>query len=386
MTGMPCAELRHLPGECDIGSLCRGSHGVSAVPVDHAESRRRKFACRVDDMRQQRFASQRMQNLRQVGLHALAHAGSEYDDIHERETEKDGKFIMQKCNRFTIKRMCVALAIALLASCSVLRLGYSNAESIGYYWLNSYVDFNAEQRPWAKEQLASLFAWHRKTQLDDYIQLMTRYQEELQRPVSASKVLAEYEAVQKRLVRLADKGLPVGAEQALTMQPEQITHLEQKFASNNEKFRREYLDGDLEEQQQTRYKKVLKQAEYWFGNLSREQEAQVRIASDARPLNNEVWLAERRHRQQALIQRLKTIQAQKPPAEEVQGMLKDYVGMVINADSDPARKEFFEGSRQATAQMVASIINLATLEQRAHAAKQLQKWIDDFRELSTSQT
>jgi len=61
----------------------------------------------------------------------------------------------------------------------------------------------------------------------------------------------------------------------------------------------------------------LQQAQYWFGGFSREQEAAIRGLSDARPLNNELLMAERMHRQQALIDLLKKYRrknrVRKPP-------------------------------------------------------------------------
>ena len=42
------------------------------------------MASGVYDMREQRLAGQRVQDLGQVGLHAFSHAGSEDDNIHRR--------------------------------------------------------------------------------------------------------------------------------------------------------------------------------------------------------------------------------------------------------------------------------------------------------------
>lgn len=280
--------------------------------------------------------------------------------------------------------LCVAAIAIVLSGCSALRLGYSNGESIAAYWIDGYVDFTAEQQSWGKERLNGLFAWHRQTQLPDYVLLLASYRDRLSQPVAAGDILEDYEAIKVRLLRIADKAAPDAAALALTLQPEQLVNLQEKFASNNEKFRREFLSGDREEQQAARYKKVLKQVEYWFGNLSREQKAQVRAASDARPLDNELWLAERRHRQQALIALLKRVQVERPPAEEVERMLKDYIRTVIHANGDPQRATVIAESRRATAAMVAAIISLTTAEQKQHASEQIQNWIDDFRKLSAA--
>ena len=40
------------------------------------------MASGIDDMREQGLAGQRVQDLGQVGLHALSHTGSEDDNVH----------------------------------------------------------------------------------------------------------------------------------------------------------------------------------------------------------------------------------------------------------------------------------------------------------------
>ncbi|HVL75638.1 MAG TPA: hypothetical protein VM406_06455, partial [Noviherbaspirillum sp.] len=56
-----------------------------------------------------------------------------------------------------------AVLVIALAGCSALRLGYANGETFVYWWMNSYVGFNDEQKPWVKEEIARFFAWHRQT-------------------------------------------------------------------------------------------------------------------------------------------------------------------------------------------------------------------------------
>ena len=161
-----------------------------------------------------------------------------------------------------------------------------------------------------------------------------------------------------------------------------MAHLENKLASNNEKYRKDYLQGSLEKRQSHRTEQVMKHAEYWFGGLSEEQEAKIRAASEARPLNNEVWLEERMRRQQELLRMLKKIQAERPSREAVTAMLKEHVAASAEYFTYAENKAFFDASRDGAAEMTAVMINLATPEQKAHAVKRMQKWIEDFQELA----
>jgi hypothetical protein len=278
--------------------------------------------------------------------------------------------------------LAAILLICLLASCSAIRLGYANGDTFLYWWLDGYVDFTDAQKPVVKRDIGRLFAWHRKTQLNDYAQLLAQTQQRLRANVSAADMLADYGQIKKRALTVIDKALPELTDLALSLQPDQIAHLEKKFASNNDGYRKDYLRGSVEDRQRFRFKKVMKQAEYWFGDFSPEQEEKIRAASDARPLDNEIWMAERQRRQQAMLAMLRKIQAERPSREAVSAMLREYANTSFDNFSYAEHPAFFDGTRQGMAEMVATIINIATPKQRAFASERLQKWIEDCRTLA----
>jgi hypothetical protein len=280
-------------------------------------------------------------------------------------------------------RAVLFLAALLLAGCSALRIGYANGDTFIYWWLNGYVDFTDEQKPWVKAHIARLFEWHRKTQLRDYAQLLDQIQQRIQRgSTTPAEVREDFNAIRKRAALVLEKAVPELTDLALAMQPQQIVYLDKKLASNNEKYRKEYLQGNVDDRQQLRYKKVMKQAEYWFGNFSREQEARIRKASDSRPLDYDIWMAERVRRQQEMLRMLRKIQAEKPPREVVSKMIREFVARSLENFTYAEHKAFFDDSTEGMAQMIAVIVNMATPEQKAHAIQRIQKWIEDCNALS----
>lgn len=270
----------------------------------------------------------------------------------------------------------------MLIGCSAARLGYRNGETLSYWWLNSYVDFEADQKPWVKSRIDKLFAWHRHTQLPDYIKLLSQAQKRVHGKVTENELLADYEAFKKRVWIMTERALPDLADLALALRLQQIAHIEKKFASNNDDYRKDFLRGDLEEHQKVRFRKTLKQAEYWFGNFNSEQEKLLHAASDARPLNNELVMADRLQRQRSLIALLKKIQAERPSREAAVAMLRDYARAAMERSANPEHRAFFEASHKAAARMIAVIINNATPAQKEHFINNLQRWIDDFNALS----
>ena len=284
-----------------------------------------------------------------------------------------------------VARATLLLLTILLAGCSALRLGYANGDTFVYWWLDGYTDFTDEQKPWVRAHVNRLFDWHRKTQLRDYAQLLEQIRQRLQRgPAEPAEVRRDFDAIRKRAALVLDKAVPELTDLALAMQPHQIAHLEKKFAANTEKYRKEYLQGNVEDRQRLRFKKVMKQAEYWFGNFSDEQEARIRKASDARPLDYDVWMTERLRRQHEMLRMLRKIQAEKPPREAVSGMIREFVARSFENFTYAENKAFFDGSSEGMAQLIATIVNVATPEQKAHAARRLQKWIEDCHELAAN--
>jgi len=279
-------------------------------------------------------------------------------------------------------RVTLLLAACVLASCTALRVGYNHGESVVYWWMNGYLDFDADQQPWVRQRIGELLTWHRSTQLKDYVILLTHQQQRLRRNVSKGELLADVDDLKQRSLQLADRALPALADLALSLRPHQLQQMRNKFADNNAKFRKDYLKGDAEQRQRFRYQQVLEQAEYWFGGFSREQERLIRQASDARPLDNEFWLAQRVRRQNDMLALLTRIQTEKPSRDATIALLRAYLVAILEQSGNADRRAFLDNSTDSSAHMAMTIINSTTPQQKAHAMRKLQSWIDDFNALA----
>lgn len=290
-------------------------------------------------------------------------------------------FIMRSA-RITMTRLLILGLTSVLFACSAVRIGYNNGETVSYWWLNSYVDFESEQKPWVKQHIDELFVWHRKTQLRDYVQLVSRIQHRDLSTVTKADLLGDYDDGRKRIMLITDRAAPELADLALSLTPAQIANIDEKFTKNNNKFRKEYLSGDTAERQEFRYKKTMKQAEYWFGDFSREQETKLRVLSNVRPLNNELMLADRMQRQKELIAMLQKIHAEKPSRDATATMIRKYVADTINHFGNKQQQAFVDATTDANAALVAEMMHMATPEQKRHFINTLQDWISDFNRLS----
>lgn len=292
------------------------------------------------------------------------------------------KFNMRKHWTSTLRVLGALLVAFSLASCSAIKLTYNNGDTLAYWWLNGYLDLDSEQSKWVKQEIDELFRWHRRTQLRDYAQLLANGQRQLAHGLTHADLNNHFRDIRARSELLAFKALPELADLARSVRPEQIAQMEEKFRKNNETYRKKFMSGNLEDRREARFEKNMEQFELWFGDFSREQVAQLRKVSDARPLDNEIWLEERMLRQKRILAVLREVQQKKLSKDATMALLHKLVNELFHRFDVPERKAFYEAQTEGSMQMILTAVKIATPQQKAHAHKRMQGWIDDFNTLA----
>jgi hypothetical protein len=126
----------------------------------------------------------------------------------------------------------------------------------------------------------------------------------------------------------------------------------------------------------------MEQFDLWFGNFTAEQEAVLRKASDARVLDNDVWMDERIRRQKQIVAALRKIQTEKLGKDATVSVLHNLVKELFGRFEAPERKAFFDTYTDQTIQLILTAVKIATPAQKAHAQKRMQGWIEDFNVLA----
>ena len=289
----------------------------------------------------------------------------------------------QLIQRFRV--LCLLTVMVVLAACSSIKFAYNQGDTLLYWFVDAYVDLDSEQAGPVKQDIGQLIKWHRKTQLREYSQFLVKAQGQLAGNITHADLKADYKDIKARTETLAYKALPELTDLALTVKPEQIANIEEKFRKNNDTYRKKFVAIDNDKKQKLRYKKSMEQFELWFGNFSSDQEAVLRKASDARPLDNQVWLDERIIRQKKIISVLREIQARKLGKEATSALLSTLLKDIFGRFDSPERKPFFDAYIDGTINLTLTAIKIATPAQKAHAQKRMQGWIDDFKVLAADQ-
>jgi len=292
----------------------------------------------------------------------------------------------QKFSMGTLRQLASILLFigmcGMLSSCGTARLLYTKGESLSYWWFNSYVGFEPDQSVAVKADIAELFAWHRQTQLPEYALLLTSVENRFRQDVTLAEVSNEIAIVKKRLPPMTERAAPALARLARSLKPDQLIVLKQNLASKNADYRKEYLRGNTEERQRRRFKKALQQAEYWFGGFTHQQEAQIRLASDARPLDPELVYADRLERQAALLALIQKIQNERLETEPASRLIVALLDTERHRQAVPEKKTYFDAFNEGNARLVTTIINIATPAQRGKAISRMQQWVVDLDKLA----
>ena len=278
--------------------------------------------------------------------------------------------------------LCMLALFALVAGCSSVKFSYNQGDTLLYWWMDSYADLEGQQADIAKRDIDNLFKWHRQTQLRDYAALLGSFQRQLAANPTQADLLHAYREIRVRGERLATRAVPEITTLALSIKPDQIANIERKFKSKNDDYRKKFMEGSTEKRQRARFKKSMEQFDLWFGNFSNEQEAILRRASDARPLDNEGWLEERVWRQRRILAVLRKIQQEKMNREQASAQVQAMQRELFARMDSPERKAFYDANMDQTTKYILTAIRIATPAQKKHAQERMQGWIMDFQTLA----
>ncbi len=275
-------------------------------------------------------------------------------------------------------RLVLFLAAAVLvAGCSGARLAYNNADTVVRWMADDHFGFEGAQEEDFKARLARFHAWHRAKELPRYASLVTSAAEKLSDGLTEQELLWAWDGVKARYRHMAVHAAPDLALVLSTLAPAQFERLDKKFAESGEEFVNKHIKGGEKEQHKRRYKRNLELMRDWFGDLSEEQEAQIKAWNDKMPLLYELRLQNRQRRQGEFVALLK----QHRSAAELEPALRHWL-TEWDTGADPEYRRL-SGIHQD--QYIAMLLELdrgLTTLQRAHALTRLNEYAELFRALA----
>ncbi len=277
-------------------------------------------------------------------------------------------------------RIIGALLLVFLGGCSAVKIGYNNAPSLAYWWLDGYVDFNDAQSAQVRNRLDALQAWHRQNELPAYADLLRQLQRLAPEAVTADQVCALTTQVQRHVRRLSEQAAEGMAHVVPTLQPEQLRHLAQQFDKHNRDWREEWLDATPQELLARRLKKAEERAESFYGRLDDTQRTILRQSLAASAFDARAAWRERLRRQQDLLQALREHRNGDRPAHVQAEMLALLQRQLESPDADYRAR--FERMLQDGCRTMATLHNSTSASQRRHLQDKLKGYETDLRTLA----
>jgi hypothetical protein len=284
---------------------------------------------------------------------------------------------------FSLAAIIAALAL-LLAGCSALRLAYDQGPDLAYWWLDGYADFDETQTPRVREALGEWFGWHRRTQLGDYAALLARAETEIMRDATAAQMCRWDAAVRERIATAFDAAVPSIAAIAPSLTPQQIEHIDKRFAKRNAEFRENYrLDDDAAAQLRASVKRAVERAEMLYGRLDEAQRERIRRGVAASPFDAALWLDERRARQADILATLSRLRLLHLPQREAEAAVRAVAENVVHSPRADYRA-YERTLTQYNCTLAAGLHNATTTAQRERALRKLKGYETDLRALMDS--
>jgi hypothetical protein len=262
-----------------------------------------------------------------------------------------------------------------VAACRLhrLRLAYDNADTYLLFRAKSYLDLDAKGSDELDERIDEFFAWHRRTALPQYARLSDEAAKRVTRGLSREDLVWGYDS----LVAHARQSLRFAAERVAPLldrlTPQQVAHMERRFAEDNRKFAREYLRGSEAERRKRRRQTSRRKAGGLGGEPVDVQAEKVRQFSERTPLYDELRAKDRQRMQAEFVDMIRK--------RETQKRLPDWI-----ANWDQRTRPGAPGGERALPSGVPDAApgdrQDASPEQRNRAAANFRRYAEDFRVLA----
>ena len=276
------------------------------------------------------------------------------------------------------------LALLLLGGCSAARIGYNQGPTLAWWWVDGYMDFDAEQAPKVKEALNQWFVWHRATQLTDYAELLAAAQAQVLQPATPAQVCRWSDDLRLRFAAAFAQGVPLAADLLPQLKPAQLAQLERRYRKSNQDFEEDFLQQQPDERLQASVKRTIDRVEMLYGRLDERQRQLIATGVAGSPFDAAVWYAERKALQAETLQTLARLTAGGPARADRESNLaglQSLVARVQRTQPGPYRS-YQQRLTEYNCVFVAQVHNSTTAAQRQTARGKLKGWEEDLRSLA----
>ena len=272
----------------------------------------------------------------------------------------------------------------ILTGCSAIRLGYNKLPEIASWWLDSYIDFTDSQGPQAKVALQKLQTWHRKEELPAIAELLVQAQTLAPQNITPEQACKVWESAQVRIESLIQESSRLAAPVVSQLSAKQLKHLEKEWASRNEDWKKNWLQGTPDTRVKKRVDLAAERFNSFYGDLNAEQRQLLKQQFLQSAWTPEWGYQQRVKRQQEQLTALQAMSSEiTKPAMPLAQVEKALEALMLHSvrprdTSDLSKQLLLE---QQACQNLAQLHNTMSPAQRLKAQRKLKDYETDVREL-----
>jgi hypothetical protein len=259
------------------------------------------------------------------------------------------------------------LTLALLSSCSNTFF-YNQLDWLIPWYVDDYVDLTRPQKKSLKQQLLPLLEWHRTEELEHYLGLLDRLEQDLTQPVDSAVLQVWVDEVELAGERMEQRMLPLAFDLGEQLSDAQMEEFLEKLWERQGEMEEEYLDRDEQtyvEESEENFEESLQE---FLGKLSPEQNFLVAEAAVSLTRFDDAWLEERKQ----WLQFLQGVLGERP--DDWQQQITDAMANRQQMQSPRYRQAYLQ-NQQVILRTIAAVLNIRTEKQSDH----LQYQINDLR-------
>lgn len=271
------------------------------------------------------------------------------------------------------------LAAALSGCMSMVGLGYGHADTVAAWKADQYFDLDPDQEAAFRARFDTLYSWHRRQQLPEYVVFLSAARQRLERGIAAGDVEWFADGLKQRYRLIVRRGAADAAGLLATLTPAQIENLRERWQGDNRKFAAEHrIDEALEARQRARARRYIAQVRNWAGGLTSEQEERIAALAYALPDTERLRHEDRMRRQREFIRLLDRRNGERTAfTASLAQWLSDW-----ETGRAPEYARLADAAWRQRVALYLAVSRLLTPEQRDHLLHRLENHISEFRRLS----
>jgi len=283
----------------------------------------------------------------------------------------------------TASLVAVSMSV-ILTGCSAVRLGYNNLPDIASWWVDSYIDFSDTQGPQAKAALQKLQTWHRKEELPAIAELLVQAQTLAPQNITPEQACKIWESAQVRIESVIQESSRLATPVVSQLSAKQLKHLEKEWASRNEDWKKQWLQGTPDSRIKKRVDLAAERFNSFYGDLNLEQRQVLKQQFLQSTWTPEASYQRRLKSQQEQLIALQAMSSEitKPamPLPQVEKALQSLILQSVRPKDAAELSKQLQLEQQAC-QNLAQLHNTMTPAQRLKAQRKLKDYETDVREL-----